>query len=136
MSLNCMLPPIGVFAVVVRCGEILLIKRGTSPHRGFWCPPGGVIDEGESPEEAAVRETREETGIEVDVVSLLGEVIGPMTGRTHDVYLCKQEGGELTSDSPEVEDVRWVPFADLHSYRIPTFIVDFLDTMDLHEPET
>jgi len=129
-------PPIGVFAVVVQRDEILLIKRGIHPHKGFWCPPGGVIDEGEAPVEAAVRENREETGIEIDIVSFLGEVIGPISGRTHNVYLCKQKGGRLNSDSSEVDEAKWVPFTDLHSYRIPAFIMDFLDTMDFQELET
>ena len=136
MKHNRETPPIGVFAIVVQRGEILLIKRGIRPHKGFWCPPGGVIDEGESPEETAVRETMEETGIAVDVISFLGEVRGPMTGRTHNVYLCRQEGGRLNSDSSEVEEVRWVPFTDLPSYRIPSFITDFLDGFDLGELET
>ena len=130
------IPPIGVFAIVVQRGEILLIKRGIHPHKGFWCPPGGVIDEGESPEEAAVRENKEETGIEVDVVSFLGVVIGPISGRTHNVYLCKKEGGRLSSDSPEVEEGGWVPFTDLHMYRIPKFIIEFLAMMDLQELES
>ena len=135
MSPNSELPPIGVFAVVVKRDEILLIKRGIHPHKGFWCQPGGVIDEGETPEEAAVRETREETGIEVEVVSFLGEVRGPISGRAHNVYLCRQISGKLNTDSPEVEDVRWVPFTELYSYRIPSFIMDFLDTLDFNELE-
>ena len=130
------IPPIGVFAIVVQRGEILLIKRGIHPHKGFWCPPGGVIDEGEAPVEAAVRENREETGIEIDIVSFLGEVIGPISGRTHNVYLCKKEGGRLSSDSPEVEEGGWVPFTDLHMYRIPKFIIEFLAMMDLQELES
>jgi len=128
--------PIGSVAVVVRCGETLLIKRGIRPHKGFWCQPGGVIDEGETPEMAAVRETKEETGIEVEVISLIGEVRGPISGRTHNVYLSKQIGGILNSDSPEVEAVRWVSYTDLHSYKIPAFIRDFLDTLDFPELET
>ena len=128
-------PPIGVFAIVVQGAEILLIKRGIQPHKGFWCPPGGVIDEGETPEEATVRETLEETGALVEVISFLGEVMGPISGLAHNVYLCKQEGGSLNSDSPEVDEATYVPFTDLNTYRIPSFIKDFLKTLDFHELE-
>jgi ADP-ribose pyrophosphatase YjhB (NUDIX family) len=56
---------ISSLAVVLRDGEMLLIKRAVEPHKGHWCPPGGVIDEGESPEEATVREVKEETGLDM-----------------------------------------------------------------------
>ena len=46
-------------------GRLLLIRRGHDPHRGLWSLPGGRIEAGESPEQAVVREVREETGLEV-----------------------------------------------------------------------
>ena len=45
--------------------RLLLIRRGHDPHRGLWSLPGGRIEAGESPEQAVVREVREETGLEV-----------------------------------------------------------------------
>jgi 8-oxo-dGTP diphosphatase len=53
-------------------GRLLLVQRGHDPHRGRWSLPGGRIETGESPEQAVVREVREETGLEV----LPGEAVG------------------------------------------------------------
>ena len=125
--------PIGVFAIVVKSKKILLIKRGNRPHKGNWCLPGGVIDKGESPEDAAIRETLEETGIKIKIVSFLGEIVGPLTGRIHYIYLCTQKSGMLNSDSPEVDEVEWIQFEDINNYQIPTFIMEFLDTVNIHE---
>ncbi|TFV83240.1 NUDIX domain-containing protein [Blastococcus sp. CT_GayMR16] len=72
--------------VVVRCvgavvhdaaGRLLLIQRGHDPHRGLWSLPGGRIEPGESPEEAVVREVREETGLEVVPRRPVGRVTIP-----------------------------------------------------------
>jgi len=66
--------PKPVAAAVVRdgAGRLLLLRRGFDPGRGLWTFPGGFVDLGESVEEAAVRETREELGIDIE----LGGVIG------------------------------------------------------------
>jgi 8-oxo-dGTP diphosphatase len=122
---------IGALAVVLQKRSILMIERGVEPHLGYWSLPGGVIDEGESAEEAAVRETLEETGLEVAVVLGLGVVTGPFTGRGHGVYLCSVVGGELRAYPPEVTDVRWVPYDGVHELLVPGFIREFLGDLDL-----
>ena len=58
-------------------GRLLLIRRGHDPHRGLWSLPGGRIEPGESPEEAVVREVREETGLAVTPERPVGEVSIP-----------------------------------------------------------
>ena len=58
-------------------GRLLLIQRGHHPHRGSWSLPGGRVEAGESPEEAIVREVREETGLEVVPQRLVGQVTIP-----------------------------------------------------------
>ena len=52
--------------------EILLVKRAVNPSKGRWCLPGGFIERGESPEEAAVRELNEETRLQGRAVNILG----------------------------------------------------------------
>jgi len=59
------LPRVGVGAVVIREGRILLVKRGSSPGKGLWAPPGGLVELGETLREAAEREILEETGITI-----------------------------------------------------------------------
>ena len=68
-------PVVGVGAVIIRECKIALIKRGNEPARGKWTIPGGLVELAESPEQAVVREAKEETGLDVadpclmDVVS-------------------------------------------------------------------
>ena len=64
-------PLVGVGAVIVRDGRVLLVRRGTEPLRGRWSIPGGLIEVGEMLREAVVREAREETGLEVEPVELV-----------------------------------------------------------------
>ena len=59
------LPRVGVGAVVIRDGRILLVRRGSSPGKGLWAPPGGLVELGETLREAAEREILEETGITI-----------------------------------------------------------------------
>ena len=67
-------------------GRLLMIKRGTSPGKGQWSIPGGRIEIGESPADAAAREVEEETGLRVSVGGLAGvvELVGP-DGVVYDV---------------------------------------------------
>ena len=59
--------------VVFSSGKILFIKRKTPVFKGYWALPGGRMDEGETAEEAVVREIKEETGLTVKVVAKIGE---------------------------------------------------------------
>ncbi|MEM7199309.1 MAG: NUDIX domain-containing protein [Planctomycetota bacterium] len=65
-------PACAAAVVVVRRRDVLLVRRGIEPYRGQWGLPGGFQDYWESAEEAAVREVREEAGIEVRLRRLLG----------------------------------------------------------------
>jgi 8-oxo-dGTP diphosphatase len=124
---------IGVFAIILQQGRMLLIKRGTEPHKGYWCPPGGLIEASETPEEAVTREVREETGLEVEVVDALGEVRGPITGRPSGVYLCRVVGGDAEPRPPESVGVSWFPREEISQILFPSFMLDFLSVFDLEE---
>ena len=67
-------PPIGVGAVVIRHARVLLVRRAKAPRAGRWSLPGGRQRLGETVREAAAREVREETGVEVEVTALLDVV--------------------------------------------------------------
>jgi 8-oxo-dGTP diphosphatase len=58
-------PFVGVGAVVIREGQVLLVRRGRPPGEGLWAIPGGVVELGETLQAAAEREIKEETGLEV-----------------------------------------------------------------------
>lgn len=74
-------PAVGV--VCLRGGSVLLIRRGTPPRQGEWSLPGGRIEPGERAVDAALRELREETGVEAEITGLIDVVDGlfPEAGR-------------------------------------------------------
>jgi 8-oxo-dGTP diphosphatase len=115
-------PLVGVGAVVVDEGRVLLVRRGTEPLRGHWSIPGGLIEVGEALTEALKREVREETGLEVEVVELIEllDRIHREEGRVrfHYViadYLCTVTGGELRA-ATDADAVRWVERAEWNSH--------------------
>ncbi|MFH1079898.1 MAG: NUDIX hydrolase [Pseudomonadota bacterium] len=58
-------PVVGVGAVIIRDGKVLLVKRGVAPSEGLWAIPGGVLELGETLQQAAEREILEETGVTI-----------------------------------------------------------------------
>ncbi len=63
--------------VIVHDGGVVLVRRGREPYKGFWAIPGGFVEYGESVEEAAVREAKEETGLDVHLLKLVGVYSDP-----------------------------------------------------------
>jgi ADP-ribose pyrophosphatase YjhB (NUDIX family) len=61
--------------IVEQAGKVLLVRRRLNPRRGLWSFPAGFVDFDETPADAAIRECREETGLEVEIIGLL-DVIG------------------------------------------------------------
>ena len=91
-------PAAAAAVVVARGREVLLVRRGIEPYRGCWGFPAGFQDYWESPEEAAVREVREETGLEVRLLRLLDvryTVDDPRKRANVVVYLGEVVAGEL-----------------------------------------
>jgi len=109
-------PKVAVGAVVGNDdGEILLLQRSDS---GIWLYPTGWADIGYSPSEVAVKEVKEETGIDVEVVRLIGVFDGLRLGFTRIplyslVFLCRAVGGELLGHPLETLDVGWFRPDDL-----------------------
>lgn len=120
----------GVGVVLVEDGNLLLIQRGREPGRGLWAVPGGKIRPGEPMREAARREMREETGLEVDV----GEVVwvGEYIADEHHLVLIDfagvRTGGELTPGD-DADDARWVPLEAALDYPLTLTMYDLVDTL-------
>ncbi len=83
-------------------GRVLLVKRDYGKRN--WILPGGTVESGESPMEAARREVQEETGLIVEVRHLCGIYYNAERDLLHVVFLCSQEGGELTPRPGEIAD--------------------------------
>jgi mutator protein MutT len=99
-----------VGAVVRRDGEVLLVRQSAGYSlAGQWTVPWGRVDAGESPMAAAIREVREEAGVEVAVEALLGvqELPEPHLGGVALVYLCKHLGGNLIPRDTETDAARY-----------------------------
>jgi mutator protein MutT len=98
---------VGVGAVIVKDGKVLVVKRKHEPLAGRWSLPGGALELGETLEEGVAREMREETGLEVEVGPVIEVFDRIMTDdarriRYHFVlvdYLCWPVSGELTAGS-------------------------------------
>lgn len=114
---------VGVSAVVRNDrGEVLLVK---SADHGIWMPIGGMVEVGEEPADSAMREVREETGINVSVEQLLGVFDGPLVtypngDQVHYVSLvfrCHAVGGAIHVGDEENTDVRFFSPAQLPPMR-------------------
>lgn len=115
-------PVAAVLGVIVRGSQVLLVQRDNPPDAGFWGFPGGKIEAGETVEQAAVREVREETGLEVICQSqdgLLEAFDYDASGQLRYHYLlipviCGWQGGDAVAAS-DVSDARWFDAAALLS---------------------
>src|SRR5271166_6441320 len=115
-------PLVGVGAVIVEAGRVLLVRRGTEPLKGHWSLPGGLVELGEGLLSAVVREVWEETGLVVEPVELieLRDRIHREADRVryHYViadYLCRVTGGKLLAAS-DADEVRWVERTEWNSH--------------------
>ncbi len=116
-------PVVGVGAVIVDNGKIALIKRGNEPSRGKWTIPGGLVELAESPEQAVVREAKEETGLDVEnpvLVDVVSNVDSDENGKVKYHYVIieyfvhvKAGIAQALSDAAEL---RWVPFKEVEDY--------------------
>jgi 8-oxo-dGTP diphosphatase len=101
-------PKLMVDVVIPSERGVVLIRRGTEPFAGQWALPGGFVEVGETVEEAAARETAEETGLAVEVARLIGVYSEPERDpRGHNVsvaFLVRVLSGELAAatDASEV----------------------------------
>lgn len=100
-------PRVVAAAIVERDGRILLQQRAVDPRAGFWTFPGGFVEMGETPEQCAVRETREEAGIDVALAGLHGVYARPDVGIVVVVYQATSPSGTAVAADRESQAVRW-----------------------------
>ncbi len=112
---------------------ILLIKRKTEPFRGRYALPGGMVEYGETVEKAAVREVKEETGLEVELEGILGVYSEPdRDPRGHTVsivFFATPKKGKMAGNPRETEDVGYKTLNEIESLELAfdheTIIEDF-----------
>ena len=118
-------PLIGVGAVIVSQGRVVVVRRGHEPLKGEWSIPGGVLEIGETLRAGAAREALEETGLVVEageVLEVLDRIVRDKEGRIQFHYvlidfLCRVTGGELRAGE-DADEARWLSAEELDEFPI------------------
>lgn len=111
-------PRIVAGTIPVFNGQILLCRRAIEPRKGYWTLPAGFMENGESTEQAAIRETEEEAGATVKLKSLFSAVTVPFIDQVHIFFLAEMSSADFSAgeESLEVElfseqDIPWKELA-------------------------
>jgi len=133
-------PLVGVGILIKNGEEYLLIRRAAEPDRGLWTIPGGLVEVGERVREAAVREAREETGLEVEVrevLDVIDKIVRDEEGRVkyHFIivdFLAVPKGGRMRASSDALE-ARWVRREEFKRYPLTETFKLLLERVSLWE---
>ena len=135
-----------VGVIVMKDGYVLCGRRDNDSNRGEICGPGGHIEEGETPEQAAIRETEEEFGIKpVELIQLGFGPTEPDTGLSSVIFLCTEYEGEVRPVDGEMRSPVFLSLDDINSYEDNELFQPFVESLDLlvgtivnedEEPET
>ena len=125
-------PIIGVGAVIIKDGKILLEKRKNEPGKGKWSIPGGLVELGESVEQTVIREVKEETGLEVEKPEHIDVVDNVVRDDNDEIkyhfviidYFVKLKGGTVKAAS-DAEELKWVALYDVEKYDLTKTFREF-----------
>jgi ADP-ribose pyrophosphatase YjhB (NUDIX family) len=125
-------PLIGVGAIIIIEGKILLVQRGTEPGKNKWSIPGGLVKLGETIQETVTREVKEESNLDVEAYRLIDAVNNlekDSNGnlRYHFViidFFAKLKSGILAAGS-DVLKAKWVPFDEVEEYNLTSNFRNF-----------
>ncbi|QDY78300.1 NUDIX hydrolase [Streptomyces qinzhouensis] len=122
--------PTGIAAAVITRadGRVLIVRRRVPEGELLWQFPGGKIEEGESAEEAAVREARQETALKVSAALRIGSRLHPQTGRYITYIGCTPISGRARVAAPrEISRIAWIEPKELDHH-----IGGVFETVRLH----
>lgn len=101
--------------VIEKDNKILMVQEGLDFCYGEWNYPAGHVDEFENITESAIREVKEETGLDVKLTSVLPICETKLKNETHIIirFVAEVIGGEIQFDSKEILDVKWIDVKDI-----------------------
>ncbi len=117
-------PKVATIVLIPKDEKVLLLKRAISPGKGLWVMPGGFVDRFERVEDAAIREVKEEVGLDVEITSLLGVYSYLGQAVVIIAYLGRIIGG-IPKAADETLEVKFFPFS-----KIPWAKLAFPSTRD------
>ena len=126
-------PIVGVGAIIIHNGKMLIVKRGSDPGKGKWSVPGGLVELGETVKEAVEREVLEECNLKVEashLIDIVDNIIQDKNGRIkyHFIILdffAKLRGGKLKPNS-EIIEAKWVPIDEVEKYDLTNTFKEFM----------
>ncbi len=123
-----MAPILGVGAVVVHDGALLMVKRATDPARGLWSIPGGRVEGGEYISDAVKREVGEETGLDIEPGELIGifEIVGDDDHYVILDYRATIDHAAEPIAAGDVSEARWVPFDEVPTLQCTPRLIETL----------
>jgi mutator protein MutT len=107
--IHYMNPRVVASVIIEHNGQVLLQQRAMEPGKGLWTFPGGFLEIGERPEDGAVREAKEEVGLDVTLSGLHGVYARPHVGIVLVVYAGTSESDNAVVGDYESTAVRWYP---------------------------
>lgn len=131
------IPAVG--AVILNQDHVVLVQRGQAPAQGQWTLPGGVVELGEAPEEAILREVCEECHLKIAVLGIIDVVNRVLRDEQQAIqyhyviidYLARCQEESLLPTTPlqpgtDVTDVRWVPFSEIVQYDLTEGLIPII----------
>jgi len=120
-------PIVGVGAVIVQDGKLVLVKRAVEPGKGRWSIPGGAVELGEGVRDTAIREAKEECGLDIELArdTPMDAIDNMIEGEKRRLqyhyvllqFLARPRGGALRAGG-DVTEVKWVPLEEVDTYNL------------------
>jgi 8-oxo-dGTP diphosphatase len=131
-----MRPIVGAGAVILQEGKLLIVKRKAEPGRGRWSIPGGTVHLSEKVRDAAIREAKEESGLDIEIIDdrpldAFDSIITDDRSRTQYhftllEFLAKPKGGSLKA-AEDASDARWVTLDEVKKYDLTSSFRTFFE---------